>query len=161
MIDDPNLHWHSYGHVRFAEVARRAEDCNFHASRTIPLDAWFVHRPVARLFREKNRALSLLIHGNDAHGKSLAALVRIGVRTHSLALRRAATLEERANVAVSRVMVAPHGLCTEQMMRTMLRTGYQGLCHSWGSPRSIGRPLADWEPGEIRVGGLPVFPRYR
>jgi hypothetical protein len=45
------------------------------------------------------------------------------------------------------------------MMRALLRTGFQGLCHSWGSPRSVDRPLADWEPAEIRAGGLPVFPR--
>ena len=162
VIDDPNLHWRSYGHVRFADLARAAEEGNFHvAFATVPLDAWFVHRPVAQLFGERKRVLSLLIHGNN-HTREELARPRPDQRAYALlaqALRRAATLEERSGVAVSRVMVAPHGLCSEQMMRAMLRTGYQGLCHAWGSPRAIDRPLADWEPAEIRAGGLPVFPR--
>ena len=162
VIDDPNLHWRSYGHVRFADVARAAEEGNFHvAFATVPLDAWFVHRPVAQLFRERKRVLSLLIHGND-HTREELARPRPDPRAYSLlaqALRRTATLEERSGVAISRVMVAPHGLCSEQMMRAMLLTGYEGLCHAWGSPRAIDRPLADWEPGEIRAGGLPVLPR--
>jgi hypothetical protein len=162
VIDDPNLHWSSYGHVRFVDLARAAEDGNFHvAFATVPLDAWFVHRPVAQLFRERKRVLSLLIHGND-HTREELARPRSDPRVYSLvaqALRRTADLEERSGVEVSRVMVAPHGLCSEQTMRAMLLTGYEGLCHAWGSPRSVDRPLADWEPAEIRAGGLPVFPR--
>ena len=162
VIDDPNLHWPSYGHVRFADLARAAEESNFHvAFATIPLDAWFVHRRAARLFRENDRVLSLLIHGNN-HTREELARPLSDRHAHALlaqALRRATTLEERSGVAVSPIMVAPHGLCTEPMMRAMLHIGFQGLCHSWGSPRSIDRPLADWEPGEIRAGGFPVFPR--
>jgi hypothetical protein len=162
VIDDANLHWPSYGYVRFAELARTAEESNFHvAIATIPLDAWFVHQGVARLFRDYDRVLSLLIHGND-HTREELARPLSERQAHALlaqALKRAAGLEERSGVGISRVMVAPHGLCSEQMMRELLRTGFQGLCHSWESPRSVDRPLADWQPAEIRAGGLPVFPR--
>jgi hypothetical protein len=160
MIDDPNLHWPSYGYARFGELARSAEEHGYHlAIATIPLDAWFVHPGAARLFRSP--FLSLLVHGNDhareeltrpqAWGESFALLAQ--------ALRRIAALERRARLAVDRLMVPPHGLCVEQMMRAMLLVGFEGLCYAWSAPRSADRPLAGWEPADLLTGGFPVFPR--
>jgi hypothetical protein len=162
IIDDPNLHWPSYGHVRFPELARDAAENGYHvAFSTIPLDAWLVHPGVARLFRENRHVLSLLVHGNDHIREELnrPRSDRAALALLAQTLQRVATLERRAGVSVSRVMVAPHGLCAEQMMRAMLLTGFEGLCYSWPAPRSVERPLADWWPADIRVGGLPVFPR--
>lgn len=162
IIDDPNLHWPSYGHIRFPELANDAAENGYHvALATIPLDAWLVHPGVARLFRENRHVLSLLVHGNDHVREELNRPYsdRATLALLAQALQRVATLERRAGIAVSRVMVAPHGLCAEQMMRAMLLTGFEGLCYSWPAPRSLERPLADWWPADIRVGGLPVFPR--
>ena len=55
---------------------------------------------------------------------------------------------------VTRTIAAP-----EQVMRAMVRTGFEGLCHALSSPGSMGRPLARWQPAELLAGGLPVFPR--
>ena len=66
MFDDPNLHWKSYGYVRYKEMAEDATAHNYHVSfATIPMDGWYVHQPTARLFRENSDRLSLLVHGND------------------------------------------------------------------------------------------------
>ena len=161
MVDDPNLHWPTYGHLRFAELARHGHKHGYHvAVATIPLDAWFVHPQAARLFRERRDVLSLLAHGND-HVRAELSRKRPGgeaVRTLAQAHRRLAVLERRSGVEISRIMVAPFGLCSAEMMRALLRTGFEGLCHAWPTSR-IGRPLAGWEIADLVEGGFPVFPR--
>jgi len=83
IIDDPNLHWPTYGFVNYRELARQAEKENYHlAFATIPLDAWFTHRATADLFRSHPARLSLLVHGNN-HSKAELA------RTYSPSARRA------------------------------------------------------------------------
>jgi hypothetical protein len=162
MIDDPNLHWPSYGYVRFAELAKHAEADGYHvAVATIPLDAWLVHPGVARVFRENRRSLSLLVHGNDHVREELARprSKREALSLLAQAVRRVTALQLRAGVAIDRLMVAPHGVCSEEMMRTMLLVGFEGLCYSWSTPRSSDQPLVGWEPSELRAG-LPVFPRF-
>jgi hypothetical protein len=66
IVDDPNLHWWTYGFVDFRRIADDAREKGYHlAVATVPLDAWFVHPGVARVFRERREELSLLLHGND------------------------------------------------------------------------------------------------
>ena len=66
LFDDPNLHWRSYGHIRFAELATSARHHRYHAAMgTVPLDAWFAHRGAVRTFAEARESLSLTLHGND------------------------------------------------------------------------------------------------
>ena len=79
-------------------------------------------------FGENRHVLSLLVHGND-HVREELNRPRSDPEALALlaqALQRVAALETRAGVGVSRVMVAPHGLCTEQMMRAMLRYWLRG-----------------------------------
>src|SRR6202035_3410833 len=65
MFDDPSLHWPSYGHIDFADIAKRATRGGFHvALATVPIDAWYANRRLVRLLRER-RCLSLLLHGNQ------------------------------------------------------------------------------------------------
>ena len=162
IVDDPNLHWWSYGFVDFRRIADDAREQGYHlAVATVPLDAWLVHPGVARVFRERRDQLSLLLHGNDHTRGELERPPTSEDATVVVAeaLRRIHVLERRAQLGVSRLMVAPHNRCSEQVMRAMLRTGFEGLCHAVSSPGSMGRPLAGWEPAELLAGGLPVFPR--
>ena len=162
IVDDPNLHWWSYGFIDFREVAADAENEGYHvAVATIPLDAWLVHPGVADLFRDRRKVLSLLLHGNDHTREELnqRRTDEEAVAILAQALRRVEALERRSQLRLSRLMVAPHGLCSEQMMRAMMLSGFEGLCYAWASPRSADRPLAGWEPADLLAGGLPVFPR--
>jgi hypothetical protein len=142
-------------------LARHGLKHGYHvAFATIPLDAWFVHPRAARLFRERSDVLSLLAHGNDHVRAELARErpEREAIRMLAQAHRRLAALERRSGVEVSRLMVAPFGLCSPETMGALLRTGFDGLFHSRPTPR-IGRPLADWEIADFVEGGLPVFQR--
>jgi hypothetical protein len=164
IIDDPNLHWWSYGLVDFRQIAVEADNEGFHvAIATIPLDAWLVHPGVAAFFRDRRKFLSLLLHGND-HTREELKQRRSDQEASALlvqALRRVKALEQRSHLNLSRLMVAPFNLCSDQMMRAMMLTGFEGLCHAFALPRSRDRPLAGWEPAELVAGGLPVFPRIR
>ncbi len=152
IIDDPNLHWPSYGHVRFPELALDAAENGYHvAFGTIPLDAWLVHPGVARLFRENRHVLSLLVHGNDHLREELnrPRSDREALALLAQALQRVTALERRAGVGVSRVMVAPHGLCGEQMMRAMLLTASRAS--------AIRGRRRDLSSGPLPIGGRQTF----
>ena len=58
MLDDPNLHWPTYGFLDYAALVGSAKKHNYHvAIATIPLDGWFVHSAVGQLFRENTAHL--------------------------------------------------------------------------------------------------------
>jgi hypothetical protein len=174
LIDDPNLHWTSYGHLRYRELARHAEEHDYHvAMAMVPLDSWLAHPSATRLFREKASRLSLLFHGNDHVLQELGRPLA-GERRHALlaqALRRIHSFEARTGLTVSRVMTAPHGGCSEEMARDILRLGFEGLCigrpypwaarppASWLTGPHDGSPLAAFEPASVVVGGLPILLR--
>lgn len=168
MFDDPNLHWRSYGHINFPELIEHAKRHSYHvACATIPLDAWFVHKSTAALFRAHPEAVSLLIHGNDHVSDELARDLPHEERRRLLqqALRRIQKLEERSGLAIARVMAPPHGACSEETLKQMAALGYEGACISAGSLRHH-NGSAKWvrslgmRPCEV-ISGLPVFPRFR
>ena len=75
VIDDPNLHWPSYGYLDFAEVVESARRTQFHlAIATVPFDAWFAHRSAVRTLREATPYLSLAMHGNNHTTHELRSL---------------------------------------------------------------------------------------
>jgi hypothetical protein len=168
MFDDPNLHWRSYGHIDYAQVARHAHKHRYHVSlATIPLDGWFVHRPTAALFRQEHDAISLLMHGND-HVTEELAQPQAQAQRHAMlsqAMQRIERLESRSGVQVSRVMAPPHGACSEDTLRQMAALGFEAASISRGSlshynsgapwVRTIGVQACDV------IGGLPVLPRFR
>jgi hypothetical protein len=136
------------------------------AFATIPLDAWWVHRATAEIFRQRQRELSLLVHGNNHAAQELAqertpqacaALLR-------QADARIRQLELQSGLQVSRVMIPPHGACSSRMLAQLPRQGFEAACISAGSLRAHnpGQPWTrslGFAPGEW-VEGCPVLPRW-
>jgi hypothetical protein len=136
IFDDPNLHWPRYGFVDFQQIATHATKENYHVSfATIPLDAWFVHSGTAGLFRKNTGRLSLAAHGNNHTHWELARDVPNSTRTSLLnqAVHRIECLDRKAGLSVSRVMVPPHGACSEAMLKELPRCGFEAACISHGS----------------------------
>jgi hypothetical protein len=174
LFDDPNLHWSSYGHIRYPELVAHADRHGYHvAFATVPLDAWFVHPSAARLFRSRPDRLSLLVHGNN-HTREELAQVRDGAERRALlaqAIRRVAALERRAGIPVARAMAPPHGVCSEQTTADLVPTGFEALCVSrpfpwlarrgkpWLAKPPDASPLTGWGPASVVAGGLPVLLR--
>lgn len=165
IFDDPNLHWPTYGHLHFSEIAERAARGGFHvALATVPLDAWYANRRVVELLRA-HRALSLLMHGNEHRRCELGRLAdeRDALALASQAVRRIAALERRTGLSVARVMAPPHGECSEVALGALRRAGILAACMSrpypWRDRAPADHPLAQWETTDV-VSGLPVLPRY-
>jgi len=174
LFDDPNLHWGSYGHLRYRELVEEADRHEYHvAFATVPLDGWYVHPRTARLFRERADRLSLVVHGNDHTHRELARPAAADERRAMLAqaLRRLAAFERRSGVPVGRIMVAPHGVCSREVARELVPLGFEALCisrpypwlarppKSWLERPPDSSPLAGWEPASVVDSGLPVILR--
>jgi len=168
MFDDPNLHWRSYGYIRFHQLLEHARQHNYHVSfATVPLDSWYVHPETATLFRENAAQLSLLIHGNNHTYYELMQSGTDDSRTAlaSQALRRIEHLEGVAGARVSRVMAAPHGACDHRTANALMRTGFEAACISRSSlmarnPSTAWSPTAGLNPAEFLGEGLPIIPRF-
>lgn len=167
IIDDPNLHWPRYGFVDYQKIAARAEKENYHVSiATIPLDAWFTHKATAELFKQNSNRLSLGIHGNNHIKMELARNYseseRISLLTQSI--QRMERLERNTGLQVSRVMVPPHGACSEEMLGELPRNGFEAASISHGSLR-VHNKTRTWTrnlgylPCEL-IQGCPVLPRW-
>jgi hypothetical protein len=168
VIDDPNLHWPSYGFLKYGELAAHAARHGYHvALATVPIDGWLTDPRVAALLAKSASALSLVMHGNDHVAHELGRL-RTDAEAQSAiaqALRRVAALERRSGVTVDRVMTPPHGACSEAALRAMFRLGVEAVSvapvYPWRIGRPAATPLANWQPAEMVAGGLPVLPRYQ
>jgi hypothetical protein len=166
LFDDPNLHWPSYGHLRFGELAGDAARHGYHVTMaTVPLDAWLVHRRAAAIFSDHPLQLSLIVHGNDHVAGELARVEtpEVGVNLAQQALERASAVERKGGVAVDRIMAPPHGVCSEPMAIGLRRAGFEAITVSrpypWLSNPPADRPLASWRIAEFVAGGLPVLER--
>jgi len=168
LFDDPNLHWTSYGHMHFGQLAAHAAEHGYHASiAMIPLDGFFTHPVAARLFRDNRRLLSLVVHGNNHVREELFRTTSPACARAVIAeaLRRTRAFEQRTTIGVDRVMCAPHERCSEAALRALLELGFEALCSQSPFPWSPRRPppdypLAGWEPAQFLAGGFPVLPRY-
>lgn len=162
IIDDPNLHWPTYGYLRYSELAVHVALHKYHLGiAMVPADAAFAHPAAVATFRS-TRHLSLVVHGND-HRKFELAQPRSAEQALALAaqaLRRTAAFERRHDIAVDRIMVPPHARCSEQMMQTVRRVGFEATCFG-GEAQDRGSPvLAGWEPADTEEGeGLPRIRR--
>jgi hypothetical protein len=167
IIDDPNLHWPKYGFITYKNIITHAQKENFHVSfATIPLDTWFTHAATADLFRANSRWLSLLIHGNNHGKKELALNYSESMRKALLqqAIMRINRLEQRANLDICRVMVPPHGACSEEMLAELPQCGFESACISAGSLRAHNQDkpwtkTLGFFPSEV-IRGCPVLPRW-
>jgi hypothetical protein len=149
IVDDPNLHWHSYGYLQYRELVACAREYGYHAViAMVPLDGWYAHRSTVRLFRESTDVLSLCAHGNDHRRKDLGrpATRDDARRILAQSVYRIAGFESRTGLAVSRVMVPPHEACSPASMDVMLEAGFEAV--------SVTRPYP-WMPG-----GEPYSPYH-
>ena len=167
IFDDPNLHWPSYGFLDYREIVARAKKFRYHVSfATIPLDTWYTHAGAARIFRDNPGQVSLCIHGNN-HTKRELARSYVPANRQALlrqAIRRIERLEAKSGVRICRLMVPPHGACSEDMLQELPNAGFEGACVSHSSLWSHNRDRA-WSrrlgyfPSEI-IGVCPVLPRW-
>ena len=174
LLDDPNLHWTSYGFLSLARLGGHAAEHGYHLSLAmVPLDARFAHPGAAKILRE-NPGVSLCVHGNDHFGGELGATRDAGesLVLAAQALRRIAAFEDRTGVPVSRVMVPPHEECSEAMAASLALTGFAAITMTrpfpWLSPpprhwltaAGDNAVLAGWEPADVTASGLPVLLRH-
>jgi hypothetical protein len=168
MFDDPNLHWRSYGYIRYRDLAQHASVNNYHVSiATIPLDSWYVSSSTADLFRQNTTRLSLLIHGNNHTYFELSQGLTAADREllAAQALCRIERLEKISGLEVARVMAAPHGACNYDMAAMLLRTGFEAACISRSSlmgrnPNFVWPISVGLNPAEFFGSGLPIIPRF-
>jgi hypothetical protein len=166
LFDDPNLHSRSYGYLDYEALVADARSIGYHVGfATIPLDTWYASRAAVELFRSHGDVLSLVTHGNDHVRRELAQPMEDGARRALLTqgLRRIERFERRHGVHVARVMVPPHGACSQETAAEMPLVGYEALCVSrpypWLGAPPPERALAGWHSTEIVTTGLPVIPR--
>jgi hypothetical protein len=166
LFDDPNLRWPSYGYIRFAELARHAREHNYHAAiGLVPFDSWSVSKRAAQTFRDAPSRLSLAMHGND-HTYAELAVDRPPDAASALfeqAVTRVERFERRTGLQVSRVMIPPHGLSSDEMLDAMVAAGIEALCrapgwwHAWPRDRASG---ARWGMADTSLSGAPILGRH-
>jgi hypothetical protein len=174
VLDDPNLHWPTYGHLRYRELLAHAAEHRYHlAVAMVPLDAWLVHPGVARMFREGADRLSILVHGNDHDGGELGRVATDadGLALAGQALRRIERFERRSGLHVARVMAPPHERVTESALRGLLACGFEAVSTarpfpwvqadgpSWLIHPPGADPTAAYAPAHETEDGLPVLLR--
>lgn len=162
IIDDPNLHRPSYGHVHYDALVRSAREHSYHTVlATVPLDGWLVSERAASLLRESTDVLSLAVHGNDHARRELRIRGPSSLLLCAQALRRTAALERNARMPVCRVMVPPHGVCSADTMDALARLGFEALCGGRSRPpeRRAAQSLRRWWPADLSAAGLAVLPR--
>lgn len=166
IFDDPNLNWTSYGYLDYGELARHARSHGYHvAIAMVPIDGRVVHPGAVRTFRDNAAALSIVVHGNDHVARELARQ-RSPAECASLlsqALRRIEAFERRSGLAVGRVMVPPHGACSDALLRAMLPLDFEAACLNGPPPWAPASAFGDAQPGldpvELVAGGVPILPR--
>jgi hypothetical protein len=168
IFDDPSLYWPSYGFLDYRQLAELAARHGLFISvATIPLDTWWVNSTVAATFRSNPR-LSVIMHGNNHTTHEL--LVKKGSDGHlenaAQAMRRIERLEQRHGLAGFKIMEAPHGAISHEMMGHLMSLGYEAVLGTTGLlvhhnpdvawPATLGIDRAD-----VLDGGLPVISRIR
>lgn len=149
LVDDPNLHSTTYGHLDFHQLVADAREQKFCVSvATVPLDCWGINRELGQLFRDNTSRFSILLHGND---HTYAELARPRSDNDNLALlaqalRRFQRLQE-ARLKFCRVMEAPHGSLSLAMLEPMARLGYEAVFASTTH-------LLSWNSGEMFPASL-------
>jgi hypothetical protein len=166
IIDDPNLHWRSYGYVGFRSLAAHARANGYHVTfATVPLDCWFAWPGAARIFRANGDVLSLTSHG-AYHLYSELAAGSSGRGSSALFEDAAARLDRFANrwgVPVGRVMVPPHGMSALCVHDALVGAGFEALCTTlgwWADWPDDQASIAGIAVADVSPAGLPVFARH-
>jgi len=146
IIDDPNLHWPTYGYIELPALARHARENRYHAVlATVPLDTRWAHAGALRAIAESAGSISLAVHGNDHDGGELGRVDTTMAATAlaAQALRRVARFERRTGHAIERVMVPPHEECSPATVAALLRCGYEAISMTIPFPW-LGVARGDW-----------------
>jgi hypothetical protein len=174
VLDDPNLHWPSYGFLSLPRLRDHAAAHGYHlAMAMVPLDARLSHPGAVRILREGGE-ISLCVHGNDHFGGELgeACEPEAALALAAQALRRTAAFERRTGVPVSPVMVPPHEECSEAMAGALARTGFAAITMTrpfpwlsapplhWLTAAGEEAALTGWRPADATPSGLPVMLRH-
>lgn len=166
LLDDPNLHAFTYGHLDFRQIARGAREHNYHVVfATIPADGWYVKPGVARLFASESDYISLTTHGVNHTLDELGRVNGNILRLLALGLQRLERFERKTGLDVSRIMVPPHEAWSNAISDAMLKLGYEGATASTehvarrnkkdGWPQHWGLGPVSWVGG-----GFPIIPRF-
>jgi len=167
IVDDPNLHWHTYGYINYANLAKSAKQHRYHvAFAMVPLDTYYSSNRAIEIFREERSSISLLVHGNNHTREELAQArsKEANLRLARQALSRVRRFERMTKLSVSRAMAAPHGACHESVIDAMEKAGFGAAYISRGSMMyhnsqiKWGR-LTGMLPGEFLARAFPIIPR--
>lgn len=169
IVDDPNLHWSSYGPINYRDLLGYCNKHNIHiAFATIPLDGWYVHPKTAGIFRENDRHLSLLVHGNN-HSKGELARPKQqdeALNYFAQSLHRIKRMEVTSGLSVDCAMVPPHGLVSKATALVLSQLGFEAICtNRW----SLWQHIKPWElssnfgmePAGFLADNMPVLNRFR
>ena len=166
IIDDPNLHWRSYGYVGFRSLAAHARANGYHVTfATVPLDCWFAWPGAARIFRANGDVLSLTSHGAyHLHAELVAGSSgRVSSQLFEDAAARLDRFARRWGVPVSRVMVPPHGMSALPVHDALVGAGFEALCTTlgwWADWPEDQASIAGIAAADVSPAGLPVFARH-
>jgi hypothetical protein len=162
VIDDPNLHRSTYGHLQFPALAVSARRNGYHASvATIPLDCWWVGTKASQVFRDYPVELSLSMHGNNhIYGEfSRPMTEEAALRAVSQALRRLDRLERKAGLSTSKVFVPPHDLLPDKAaMRALGMVGVHAVLVTDPTTRFPERNR--FEPAAFSAEAFPLIRRF-
>lgn len=174
IIDDPNLHWPTYGYIELPALSRHARAHGYHAVlATVPLDTRWAHAAALEALAGSAGAISLAVHGNDHDGGELgrADTTMAATALAAQALRRVARFERRTGHPIERVMVPPHEACSAATVAALLRCGYEAISMTipfpwlgvaradWLARPPHADPLVGWRPLD-RGTGLPTILRH-
>ncbi len=169
VFDDPNLHRPSYGFLDYRLLAGHAAEHSYFVSiATVPLDAWWVNKSVAAIFRSASPRLSLLVHGNN-HTFHELSFRRNGVTPLALAaqaLCRMERLERSHSLAFSRVLEAPHAVIATEAIGPLVALGYEGALATMeqlvkANPHALWPASVGMARLEMLGGGLALIPRIK
>ncbi|NNE10178.1 MAG: hypothetical protein HKN20_16585, partial [Gemmatimonadetes bacterium] len=148
VVDGPNLQSERYGRLSLAELARNADQYDYHVSIGMrPVDSWRVDSGAVDLFRTKRKQLSLHFCGPDRAPRSdtkspigsspgdpagdpqdvlneAACAARL-----ALAWKRIDRFETKSLIPVSRVVSPESGVSTIAEARMMRRLGFEAVCY--------------------------------
>ena len=175
VIDDPNLHWRSYGYLNYSELVRHARDHNYHlAIGMVPIDAWYSHPPTVRLFASNSDVVSIAIQGRDHLPNDLARAPSVEIATRHVAdaRHRIDRFEVKTRLTVSRIMIPPYEALSPHTVHAMADAGFEAAVaarpYSWlphgnewspYSAPSSAHSLSGWHIAELLEPGFPVMIR--
>ncbi len=167
VFDDINIRDSSYGCLDFYRLADHAAVNGYHAAiAMIPLDATRASPDVVKLFRDRPRQLSVLVHGNNHQPMELARN-RASAARHALlaqALQRANAFAAQQGLRVDAVMEPPYGTVHVDYLDPLARVGFEAVLVTPRQFRSTNLATArtsslGMSPAETWPNGLAIIPR--